>query len=66
MGMAEREEELAEDVPEASSAPSSTGTLPSSTEGGVMFVLEKASLEVAKVGKVSFLNVFSIDTTVWS
>ncbi len=46
--------EYSEEAPGPSSAPNAAAPVPapSAEHGGVIFVLEKASLEVAKVGKV--------------
>jgi hypothetical protein len=48
VGVEDRNENVAEEAPNAA-APVPA---PSTEDGGVIFVLEKASLEVAKVGKV--------------
>jgi hypothetical protein len=48
VGVEDRNEDVAEEVPDATTLIPA----PSAEDGGVIFVLEKASLEAAKVGKV--------------
>jgi hypothetical protein len=54
VGVEDRNEDVAEEAPGPSSVPDATAPVPapSAEDGGVIFVLEKASLEAAKVGKV--------------
>jgi hypothetical protein len=48
VGVEDRNEDVAEEAPD----PTAPIPAPSAEDGGVIFVLEKASLEAAKVGKV--------------
>jgi len=54
VGVEDRNENVAEEVPIPSNVPDAAAPIlaPSAEDGGVIFVLEKASLEAAKVGKV--------------
>jgi len=54
VGVEDRNEDVAEEAPGPSSVPDVAAPVPapSAEDGGVIFVLEKASLEAAKVGKV--------------
>jgi hypothetical protein len=52
VGVEDRNEDVAEEAPGPSSVPDAAAPVPSAEDGGVIFVLEKASLEAAKVGKV--------------
>ncbi|CAK9193964.1 unnamed protein product [Sphagnum troendelagicum] len=53
VGVANRNEDVAEKAPGPSSVLDAAAPVPapSAEDGGVIFVLEKASLEAAKVGK---------------
>ncbi|CAK9253750.1 unnamed protein product [Sphagnum jensenii] len=53
VGVEDRNEDVAEEAPGPSSVPDAAAPVPapSAEDGGVIFVLEKASLEAAKVGK---------------
>jgi len=55
VGVEDRNEDVAEEAPRPSSVPDAAALVlaPSVKDGGVIFVLEKASLEAAKVGKVN-------------
>jgi len=54
VGVEDKNEDVAEEAPGPSSVPDATAPVPapSAEDGGVIFMLEKASLEAAKVGKV--------------
>jgi hypothetical protein len=54
VGVEDKNEDVTEEAPEPSSVPNAAAPIPtpSAEDGGVIFVLEKASLEAAKVGKV--------------
>jgi hypothetical protein len=54
VGVEDMNEDVAEEAPGPSSVPDVVAPVPapSAEDGGIVFVLEKASLEVAKVGKV--------------
>jgi len=54
VGVEDRNEDVVEEALGPSSVPDATALVPapSAEDGGVIFVLEKASLEAAKVGKV--------------
>jgi hypothetical protein len=54
VGVEDRNEDVVEEAPGPSSVPDAAAPVPapSTEDGGVIFVLEKASLEAAKVGKV--------------
>jgi hypothetical protein len=54
VGVEDRNEDVVEETPGPSSVPDAATPVPapSAEDGGVIFVLEKASLEAAKVGKV--------------
>ncbi len=54
VGVADRNEDVVEEDPGPSSVPNAAALVlaPSAEDGGVIFVLEKAFLEAAKVGKV--------------
>ncbi|KAH8966230.1 hypothetical protein BDL97_03G014100 [Sphagnum fallax] len=53
VGVEDKNEDVAEEAPGPSSVPDATAPVPapSTEDGGVIFMLEKASLEAAKVGK---------------
>jgi hypothetical protein len=55
VGVEDMNEDVAEEAPGPSSVPDAAAPVPtpSAADGGVIFVLEKASLEAAKVGKVN-------------
>ncbi len=54
VGVEDRNEDVVEEAPGPSSVPDAAALVPAPSveDGGVIFVLEKASLEAAKVGKV--------------
>jgi len=54
VGVEDRNEDVVEEAPGPSSVPNAAAPVlaPSVEDGGVIFVLEKASPEAAKVGKV--------------
>jgi hypothetical protein len=54
VGVEDRNEDVAKKAPRPSSVPDAAAPVsaPSAEDGGVIFVLEKASLEATKVGKV--------------
>jgi hypothetical protein len=54
VGVEDRNEDVVEEAPRPSSVSDAAAPVPAPSveDGGVIFVLEKASLEVAKVGKV--------------
>jgi len=54
VGVEDKNEDVVEEAPGPSSVPDATAPVltPFAEDGGVIFVLEKASLEAAKVGKV--------------
>ncbi len=54
VGVKDRNEDVIEEAPGPSSVPNAAAPVPapSAKDGGVVFVLEKASLEAAKVRKV--------------
>ncbi len=54
VGVEDRNEDVAEEAPGPSSVPDAAAPIPtpSAEDGGVIFVLEKVSLEATKVGKV--------------
>ncbi|CAN5965441.1 unnamed protein product [Sphagnum jensenii] len=56
VGVEDRNQDVAEEAPRPSSVPNAAAPVPapSAEDGGVIFVLEKASLEAAKVGKVLY------------
>ncbi|CAK9192510.1 unnamed protein product [Sphagnum troendelagicum] len=56
VGVEDMNEDVAEEAPGPSSVPDAAAPVPtpSAADGGVIFVLEKASLEAAKVGKVLY------------
>jgi hypothetical protein len=55
VGVEDRNKDVAEEAPGPSSVLDAVAPVPapSAEDGGVIFVLEKASLEAAKVGKVN-------------
>jgi hypothetical protein len=55
VGVEDRNEDVAEEAPGPSSVPDATAPVPapSAEDGGIIFVLETASLEATKVGKVN-------------
>jgi hypothetical protein len=54
VGVEDRNEDVIEEAPGPSSVPDAAAPVPapSTEDGGIIFVLEKASLEATKVGKV--------------
>jgi hypothetical protein len=54
VGVEDKNEDVVEEAPGPSSVPDAAAPIPapSAEDGGVIFLLEKASLEAAKVGKV--------------